>query len=252
MDGNPDMGRKVFQPEIKVLADELSRRVVDVFKRYLKLMREDTGAPSPTASNDLWQWKLEQIGHRDSHTFELNVAGKRIGLLSEPQSEQDVISLFHELIGAEVLAGYGIFATSESDRYDCLFATIHHGNSLVYSKAVPLGVAQRAIYQGESQPFVLEYKYGLDALIADFEKEKKFEPDIDLVVCWDMGQEYKERYVLRSYLVGDEGSTRTFFGATHAAFRDGQRSFEIIWLSDLLAFLKDPETVRAKHKTTFR
>ena len=124
-------------------------------------MREDTGAPSPTASNDLWQWKLEQIGHRDSHTFELNVAGKRIGLLSEPQSEQDVISLFHELIGAEVLAGYGIFATSESDRYDCLFATIHHGNSLVYSKAVPLGVAQRAIYQGESQPFVLEYKYGL-------------------------------------------------------------------------------------------
>jgi hypothetical protein len=42
-DGNPDMGRKVFQPETKALGDELARRVVDVFKRYLSLMREDTG-----------------------------------------------------------------------------------------------------------------------------------------------------------------------------------------------------------------
>ncbi len=34
-DGNPDMGRKVFQPELKDLGEILAVRAVNVFKRFL-------------------------------------------------------------------------------------------------------------------------------------------------------------------------------------------------------------------------
>ena len=95
-DGNPDMGRKVFQPEIKLLAEELSRRVVDVFKRYLRLMREDTGAPMSGESDDLWHWQQRQVAYRTQHPFQLVVGDRNATLLSIPQSEQDVIGLFHE------------------------------------------------------------------------------------------------------------------------------------------------------------
>jgi hypothetical protein len=119
-DGNPDMGRKVFQPKIKLLAEEISRRVVDVFKRYLRLMREDTGAPLLGESDDLWHWQQHQVSYRNQHPFQLVVGDRAVSLVSEPQSEQDVIALFHELLGLGILKGYGIFATSESTKYDSL------------------------------------------------------------------------------------------------------------------------------------
>jgi hypothetical protein len=55
-DGNPDMGRKAFQPELKALAEDLSRQVVNIFKRYLYLMREDTGAASVADETDTYNW----------------------------------------------------------------------------------------------------------------------------------------------------------------------------------------------------
>lgn len=251
MDGNPDMGRKVFQPEIKVLAEELAKRVVAVFKKYLKLMREDTGAPLPFASNDLFKWKMLQQTYRDKHALEMTIGSGQIAMLSAPQSEQDVIALFHEMIGAGILRTYGFLATSESERYDSLFVTRYYGELDEYSLTNPMGVSPKAILPGESQPYVLEYKYNFDALISDFECEKKFEPDINLVVCWTLGKEYSERYVVRSYLHGDEGATRHFFGATHAAFLEGRKLFEIICLADLVSFVKDPEGTKAIHKTKF-
>lgn len=99
VDGNPDMGRKVFQPEIKAVADELSRRVVDVFKGYLALMREDTGTPGAKASGELWNFKIKQIDYRNKNPLSFSVNGRNVALKSVPQQEQDVIGLFHELIG---------------------------------------------------------------------------------------------------------------------------------------------------------
>ncbi len=251
MDGNPDMGRKVFQPEIKLLAEELAKRAVATFKRYLKLMREDTGAPLPLASNDLFKWKMLQQAYRDKNALELSVNGKSITLLSEPQSEQDVVALFHEFLGVGMFKGYGILATSENERYDSLFVTRFSTAETEYSSTQPLGISQRAILQGESQPYVLEYKFNFDALISDFECESKFETDINLVICWVLGKEHTDRYIMRSYLYGDEGATRSFFGTTHAAFLEGRRLFEVICLSDIVAFIKDPEGTKAIHKTKF-
>jgi hypothetical protein len=246
-DGNPDMGRKVFQPEIKLLAEELSRRVVDVFKRYLKLKKEDTGASLQGESDDLWHWQQNQIAYRTQNPFQLIHGDQAASILSAPQSEQDVISLFHELLGMGVLRGYGVYATSESTKYDSLFL-LKYKTSDQYSQGNQLGISESSSFGKESKPYVLEYKLLFDALVRDLEREEKYENDISLVVVWRLGEDPREKFVLRSYLVGDEGSTRQFFGATHAAFRGSVKAFEIICLADLIQFLAQPDLVIARHK----
>ena len=250
-DGNPDMGRKVFQPEIKSLSDELARRTVDIFKRYISLMREDTGAPGAQASRVLWQFMKQQEEHLATQPLQLKKGFHKLPMASEPQSEQDVIALFHELLGMAVLRGYTILSTSESEKYDCIFFTDMVQGRDLYADSEPLGASERSVEEGQSPPWVLEYKYDSDSLVADFEKDIKFISDIRLLVCWQIGTKTKSEYALRSYLVGDEGSTRTLFGTTHAAFQERERRFDIICLKDLMSFLKDPAEEIARQRTAY-
>jgi hypothetical protein len=249
-DGNPDMGRKVFQPEVKAVADELSRRVVDVFKKYLSLMREDTGAPQGVSRRDLRDFILAQEQHRQDAPLALRFGDRETSSLSEPQSEQDVIALFHELIGMNVLQGYGFLATSESERYDSIFVTNYDSDAHIYSVNNSLGVADNC-ERRESVPFVLEYKYNSDALVADFSKEKKFAADINLLVCWEIGQNTKKEFAINSFLVGDEGSVREFYGTTHSFYHQREKRMEVICLADLVKYLMDQEGEVARQNTLY-
>lgn len=251
IDGNPDMGRKVFQPEIKAVADELSRRVVDVFKGYLSLMREDTGAPSGKASNALFAYKMAQIQYQTSNPLDFNAKGQRVALSSIPQKEQDVIALFHELLGAQLVRGYEVLATSEHERYDSIIRTNYTAEEN-YSKNELLGVNETEIGLGQSDPKVLEYKVDLDGLVADIESEKKFIKDVDLLVCWSMGTVYKDSFAVTSFLWDQEGSRRAFFGTTHALWREREKVLEIICLQDLLRYILDPQAVSGEQKVRFR
>jgi len=69
-DGNPDMGRKVFQPELKALSEKIARQAVNIFKRYIYLMREDSGAPSVQDSTELFNWRLAQIEYGKQNPFD--------------------------------------------------------------------------------------------------------------------------------------------------------------------------------------
>jgi hypothetical protein len=106
-----------------------------------------------------------------------------------------------------------------------------------------------------THPMVLEYKFTFDSLVDDFDKEEKFSKQIDLVVCWETGSSYKTKFDLQPLLVGDEGLSRTIFGATHQAFAAGmqaQPAFEVIVLGDLLNWLRDPVGEEARQKNAFR
>lgn len=250
--GHPDMGRKVFQPELKKLAEKLAVRMVTVFKRYLSHRRPEAGPPVISAGKALHQWKKYQENYRDANPLNLVFAGHPLALISEPQQEQDVIALFHELLGAGVLLGYRIFATSQSETYDSLYELSYPpGATARYDRvSTPLGVADR--YIGETtEPKVMEYKYDFVGLIEDIEQEVKSQSHIDLVVCWKADESYRDRFYFKSLLSGDEGSERFHFGATHQAFVDSSPEpvFEVIILGDLLRFLANPagEEARQKH-----
>lgn len=254
VDGNPDMGRKVFQPELKALAETLAKQVVSIFKRFLHLMREDTGAPNIVDDTDTYNWLDEKRKYRIDNPLEFAFEGRRISYTCTPSSEQDLVALFHELVGLGVIRGVRFLCTSEHDRYDGCYVTDYtsmenHAFSAINN---PFGVSQKLIAARESRPFILEYKYDLDGLIADFEKEAKHPKEINTIICWSVGNDFSSRYALRSYLVDDEGAGRQFFGATHSFWHERIKLSEVICVSDLLKYLSDPDAVRAEHRTRFK
>ncbi|MBZ5652631.1 MAG: hypothetical protein LAO18_19350 [Acidobacteriia bacterium] len=142
-------------------------------------------------------------------------------MLSEPQQEQDVIALFHQLVGSGLIKGLHFFGTTSNDRYDSLIE-IDYPDTVGFRfnrKTCSLGVGSAIDFPYKSEPKVLEYKYDLDALISDLQKEEKFLKHIDLVVCWTAGGGYSSMLELRPLLVGDNGQERLFYGSTHAAYR---------------------------------
>ena len=251
IEGSPDMGRKVFQPELTELADELSRRAVTHFRKYLNLMRPDTGAAPSGASGAVFKWKTEQMKFREEYPLNVGPRGKNIALLSQLQQEQDVIALYHEMLGAGIIRGLRFLATSQSDRYDGLFLYSYTSDELFDEQTNLLGVNANLIAPGESEPKVLEYKFSLDGLVSDMAKEQKFSSDIDLCICWETGNLWREHYTLEPFLVGDEGSNREIFGSTHAMMLSHQKLMEVVVLRDLLDWIADPVAARAKQKTTY-
>ncbi len=256
-DGNPDMGRKVFQPELKDLAETLAVRAVNTFKRYLQHLKPDTGAQTITPDKELHDWKRLQEDHRDRKPLAFSTGGRQIGLISTPQQEQDVVALFHELQGAGVLRGFRFFGTNQSERYDSLFFMEYTNDDdvLFQSTSQKLGVTRSFELPYTTEPKVLEYKYSFDSLVDDFDKEEKFAKQIDLVVCWTAGSRYKSKFYLHPLLVGDEGSSRQMFGATHQAFATGAQgspAFEVLILEDLLNSIQDEAGEEARQKRTYR
>jgi hypothetical protein len=251
-DGNPDMGRKVFQPEIKSLAESLARQAVNIFKRYLYLMREDTGAGLMTDDTELFEWLNEKREYQHVNPLDFSFHDKHIAYTCAPRNEQDVVALFHELVGIGTVQGIRFLCTSEQDRYDSAYFSIYdslkaHG----FSKSNPLGINQKLITNKPSKPFVLEYKYDFDSLISDFEKEIKFPNHINAVVCWSIGDAYREKYSLSSYMIGEEGSSRQFYGATHALWHERTRIADVFCVRDFMRFFSDPDGLIAEHKTRY-
>jgi len=251
-DGNPDMGRKAFQPELKTLAEELAKRVVDIFKKYISLMREDAGNPIQSASRELQQWLLAQEQWRSQNPLDYKDGDLRLAFLSSPRWEQDVVALFHELIGMGVIRGYGIYATSEHFRYDSLILTDYPDQTYAFDlTSNRLGVGLPHIGIGESGAMILEYKYNMDGLIADFDKEEKYPRDVKLCVCWELGDNYKEHYSVESLLVGTNGGDRIFYGSTHKVYKDRTPEFEVVCLHDLMKFLLNPQDEEARQKALY-
>jgi len=251
MDGAPDLGRKTFQPELKELAELLSVRAVNTLKKYLQHMKPDTGSQIITPDKEIHEWKKNQELYRDSHPLGfVSEQNKHISIISIPQQEQDVIALFHQLRGMDTIRGINFFATSQSDKYDSLFMLEYLDDSYYYDKDKnSMGVNHDLSLPYSSEPKVLEYKWDIDDLIYDFDKEIKFAKHIDLVICWTATKHFKEKYYLSSLLVKDEGSIRQIFGSTHQAFPEGgggQPQFEVIILDDLLRFIQDPVAEEAR------
>jgi len=256
-DGTPDMGRKAFQPELEEIAKRLSVQCVNVFKRYLQHLKPDTGAIAVVPDKELHEWKKAQEAHRDRHPLSLKTpSGATLSMKSTPRQEQDVIALYHELIGLGVIKGLEFLATSQNERYDSLFMLDYEqDDSLRFNKiSAPLGVGTGVVLPYASEPRVLEYKYDLDALIRDFSAEVKYPKHINMVVCWTATKQFKERYFLSSLLIGDEGASRLTYGATHLAFPDGgqQPDFEVCVLEDLLNYLQNPQEEEARQKARYK
>lgn len=147
-------------------------------------------------------------------------------------------------------------ATSQHEQYDGIFRFCieepferHQFNK----NKNPLGLNSNNFQEVISEPKLLEYKYSFDGLIEDFQKNIKKEQDIDLVVAWELGEDWPTRYRITSLLHYDHLQYRSFHGGTHLVENSstGDIIFPIIILSELIDYLNDPDSAEKYQADTY-
>lgn len=257
---DPDLGRKGFQPELKELAEILAVGIVNRFKKWRHLLKVDTGArPNIASSDDVFNWITEQTKYEEGHPLVINNKNffapvNEISITSIPQSEQDVIVLFNQLLAGGVVRGIKLLATDQKKQYDGVFKYYIKEplDNHIYDKIKnPLGVHQLEHKKDYlSRPWILEYKYSLDGLIREFENDEKRENEVNLVIAWETGTLWKKHYQVTSLLNIDNLHHREFHGLTHI-FHSGTTKFYGIILSELIAYLNDFEAVQVSQQLKY-
>lgn len=260
-DADPDLGRKGFQPELKELAEKISVVIINRFKKWNRtLLKTDEGTePHIEKEKSLYDWIQAQENHetnkpiclKNRHFFN---PVNEISIISEPQSEQDVIVLFNQLIAGGVIRGIKLYATSQIKQYDGIYRyEINEPFQLheFHKTKNPLGIPDQLYTTPiKTRPKVLEYKYNLDALIREFKSEEKRAKDIDLVITWEIGTEYTTLYEITSLLDLENIHHRKFHGITHV-LKSTVNTILVIALKELVEYLNNVDGVQKYHKEQY-
>ncbi|MBT2131945.1 ATP-binding protein [Aliiroseovarius lamellibrachiae] len=257
----PDLGRKGFQPELKELAEKIAVGVVkQLSARRDDILKSDSGAQADIDKEiKVHDWLKNQEQHETDHPLILKndkffLPTKKISVMCVPQSEQDVIVLFNQLIAGGVIRGLKLLATSQSSQYDGVFRFSAENPLTDYAYDVknnPLGVFDEQLTKEyTTPPKVLEYKFCLDGLIREFESEDKHEKDIDLAIFWEMGSEFDKEYSVISYLDEEQTHHRTHHGLTHR-LNSANSHIEVICLKELFQLLNDPKVAQEHQQSTY-
>jgi hypothetical protein len=259
---DPDLGRKGFQPELKELAEDIAVAIVNRFKKSRKLLKNDTGSqPIIHREIELHAWLKETEQHEENNPLKISnsiffLPVQEISITSIPQSEQDVIVLFNQLLAGGVIRGIKLLATNQKTQYDGIFKyqqkkplTLHEFDR----DKNPLGVQE--IFASDngfvSPPKILEYKFNVDALIREFENEEKNEKDIHLIIAWELGEAWKKNYDVTSLLDIDNIQHRQFHGITHILASSTNPRLDAIILKELIDYLNDIDGVQEFHQKTY-
>ena len=153
------------------------------YRRYV--IDRSSVAPSLANAKDLMEEKVnkEKV--------------KTDGTLSQrwfpPQEEQEVITLFIELVGIKKICGYYLMMLSGYEQYDGLFEyRLMRTEDTVYNeKRRPFGVPDENFQDDGSlyKKLVVEFKRNLESIYDDIRHNKKDLREIDLIVCWDADEE---------------------------------------------------------------
>ena len=263
-----DLGRKGFNKEITDFGKELARKMMDgPLMKMRQCFKANTGAsPDLRRENDLAEWKKMMSEHESQYPLSITNPNffnpmQDISLTSTPTREQDVIALFNQLLAGGVVRAIKIMSTNERSTYDSLFRIMVSPQREIqlYDKYKnPLGVSEEVYDElvPDDQPFitepkVLEYKYSIDGLVEDIETGVKNTNDINLVVAWEAGENYKDNYIIESLLINGNESLRQYHGVTHTLYNanTNERICDLILLKDLILFLNgDPSGVELQEQ----
>ena len=262
-EADPDLGRKGFQPELRDLSQKIAASTIKTFSNWKKLLKKETGAPPDiVAEKAIHEWIREQEDHEKSYPLVINredlfLPLKEPSITSEPLNEQDVISLFNQLLAGGVIRGIKIMSTSQHQKYDGVYKfwiKKPFENHIFDRKTNPLGIEEN-LFSEEfvSAPKILEYKHKFDALLEEIEKGEKNERDIKLAIAWTMGDQWKKRYDITPLLHFDNYHHRPFHGATHVVkdSSTGDLVFYAIILDELIDYINDPGKVQDYQKKTY-
>ena len=158
-----------------------------------------------------------------------------VKILNKPKFEQDVIILFHEMVGAEILPYYNCLDASSNSTYDGIYQYKVEKNML--------GAIVQQLYGTEGfleEQLIVEFKHTAASVIEDIAEDVKFYYMIDLLVCWELGVEQCNR--LGATFVQKPMDRVKYWGTTHELqltavhfMNTGNgRSIEVICLKELI------------------
>jgi len=259
-DAEPDLGRKGFQPELKDIAEKISVAIVRQLSSRRDILKSDSGAQADIEKElKVHEWIKAQEKYEEDHPLVLTNSNfflptKKISVASVPQSEQDVIVLFNQLVAGGVIRGIKLLATSQSSQYDSVFRFMAEEplkNLHFDEKNNPLGVFQEQLPKTyTSQPKILEYKFSLDGLVREFESGVKHESDVDLAVFWEIGVEFEKEYNVISLLDYENVHHRQHHGITHI-LNSANSNFSAICLKELVDLLNNPDDAQEYQRKTY-
>jgi len=250
----PDLGRKGFQPEYVNLAEKIAVSAVTAFRRRYHLLRKPGGAEIYSDELAVEQWIRQQEDHEKDRALVISGKGlfmpsEELPIRSEPVVEQDVVALFNQMLSSGLVRGIQLIASSQYKQYDGLYRVNMEEpfDKFIYSESNPLGIDENFFEDRgtlRTKVKVLEYKFNVDGLVEELQAEVKNINDIGLVVAWSMGAKWKEMFDVTCLLDDELTHFRQIHGTTHSFTHSvsGVHAFEAIILSDLVSYLKDPES----------
>lgn len=258
---DPDLGRKGFQPELKDLAEKISVAIVRELSNQRSFLKSDSGAQANIEKEiKVHDWLRNLETYEKQCPLILNnqaffLPTKKISIGAVPQSEQDVIVLFNQLVAGGVIRGIRLLSTSQSSQYDGVFRFCAEDplENLYFDQiSNPLGVyAEQLPKTYISQPKILEYKFTLDGLMREFETEVKDEVNVDLAIFWSMGTEYEKKYNVISLLDFENTHHRKHHGITHILNTDTKSHIYAICLQELFELLNTPDLAQENQRKKY-
>jgi hypothetical protein len=232
----PDIGRKTFAKPLVYLAQDIARQLAVRFVQNRKLLEEYGNEDLDQPEGEL-ELTLESVKDRVKAKPDLSL--QDTGVVKAPLSEQDVIALFHALLGSGYVKGfqvYGLFGSNEP--YDGVFAyRIGKTPGNLFPRD-PVGLALESFPpEKDALAFplsIMEFKLNLSDLVDDFQNGYKRYDDIRVAVCWETGDEgaFEAPSEYRLTEVAGDNRERQFSGETHLLTAPGRaRAIHVLMLS---------------------
>lgn len=232
-----DAGRKgISAYRMKQIADA----VLVILKElnFIKYRRYIVGGGDSRINNPLYDPKKEIAEKfRDKKWFDSVLTQKWF----PPLEEQEVISLFVELVVQKFLIGYELKILSGYQVYDGLYEyQLDQNKEVEYSEKNRLGIHKNVFNaNGGSlkKEILVEFKKELNDIYKDINSNKKDINHIDILVVWDVKYEEKENLQKEKgdILAKKDITTNVFYGVTHQLFGGSrQQPLPIIELKKIL------------------
>lgn len=216
----PDLGRKEFPQEVYDVIESTQETISShTIKDGLSFLKpaprgraggtEPDNEPEPAVKANERKKSPLPISHLPGFG--------EIELESEPNEEQDVVAVFNQLIGLDLMSGYSPVYFSENDRYDSFFEYDPDEVTSILQDVFP----GESDVGGRNRQGIAEFKFDGKSLIEDIVNYQKKWEDIQFLICWKVSVEKRK-------LAGDaihfseatSPSDRKYVGVTHIANLD--------------------------------